>query len=469
MTTITTGVVRACTPLLLAGLLAAGCQKAGKQEAAPAAGSETGAPAHADSGVQVADWCAGHGLPESMCTKCNPELVAKFKEAGDWCAEHGFPESACPQCNPMQPPAGVPPTSSIETDTRIRIRSPEIERAAGFRVAVARDAEMGVGIECTARIDFDGNRVADIRAPIAGVVQSVEVDLGAAVRVDTPLFVLESPSVGEIQGQLRAARQRAEVARADFARQESLHAAGVTAARQVELARQEMETAVSELESAEASLRIAGAPADGREGRYELRSPIAGTVVRRPATVGTFATDETSLATIADTRVMWALLDIGELDATSVAIGTPVTIRVEGGSAAGLAGRITWISAEVDPRTRTVSARAEVPNLRGELRANQFVRAVIHVARPEGALSVPRESVQRLGEESVVFVRTGEGLYESRIVILQRRAGGLVQVSGNLRAGDEVVTDGAYLLKTEMSRESIGAGCCEAGPGVAGR
>ena len=52
----------------------------------------------------VVDWCAGHGLPESKCTKCNPELLAGFKESGDWCAEHEFPESACPVCNPQTPP-----------------------------------------------------------------------------------------------------------------------------------------------------------------------------------------------------------------------------------------------------------------------------------------------------------------------------------------------------------------------------
>lgn len=52
-------------------------------------------------------WCREHALPESFCTKCHPELTAKYKEAGDWCEEHGYPESACPTCNPMTPPPGV--------------------------------------------------------------------------------------------------------------------------------------------------------------------------------------------------------------------------------------------------------------------------------------------------------------------------------------------------------------------------
>lgn len=60
-------------------------------------------PAHADASVKPGsyeDWCEEHGVPESMCTRCNAELVAAFKATGDWCEEHGLPESQCLQCNP---------------------------------------------------------------------------------------------------------------------------------------------------------------------------------------------------------------------------------------------------------------------------------------------------------------------------------------------------------------------------------
>ena len=45
-------------------------------------------------------WCAGHGVPESVCTRCNPSLIPRFKEAGDWCNEHDLPESQCTACHP---------------------------------------------------------------------------------------------------------------------------------------------------------------------------------------------------------------------------------------------------------------------------------------------------------------------------------------------------------------------------------
>lgn len=408
------------------------------------------------------DWCGGHGLPESKCTKCNPALIPTFQASGDWCAEHGFPESACPSCNPQAPPPGVEAGSGIAPGTRIRFRSPDIERSSGIGTAPAQQAALDIGVECTARIDFDRNRLADVRSPVGGVVREVLVDLGQRVDAGARLFVLESPRVGDLQGQLGAARQRVEVARSNFQRQEKLRALEIASARQEELARQELEAAEAELRSISASLRMAGA-AGGQAGRFTMRAPIAGTVVRRPATMGTFATAETSLATVADTATMWALLDVRDADAAAVRVGQPVTLRVDGVSGKELSGQVTWIAAEVDPRTRTVAARAEVDNQEALLRAHQFARATIQVAAPEGAVAVPRDAVQRVGEELAVFVRTGEGLYEPRPVTLGRAGGDLVQVVGEVRAGDPVVTEGAFLLKTELSREAIGAGCCEVG------
>ena len=46
------------------------------------------------------DWCEEHKVPESLCTRCNPELISAFKATNDWCPEHGLPESQCTKCNP---------------------------------------------------------------------------------------------------------------------------------------------------------------------------------------------------------------------------------------------------------------------------------------------------------------------------------------------------------------------------------
>ncbi len=79
------------------------CKKEGageKDEARPAAAEKSGhAPANVVPGSHE-DWCEEHAVPESQCTRCNPDLIAAFKATGDWCEEHGVPESQCLKCNP---------------------------------------------------------------------------------------------------------------------------------------------------------------------------------------------------------------------------------------------------------------------------------------------------------------------------------------------------------------------------------
>ena len=107
---------KSATIVIIAFVAAAACSKEAERKV-PASDSlatsdkaasatpakPTGEGAHASATVTPGsheDWCGDHGVPESQCTKCNPDLVAAFKATGDWCAEHAIPESQCTLCDP---------------------------------------------------------------------------------------------------------------------------------------------------------------------------------------------------------------------------------------------------------------------------------------------------------------------------------------------------------------------------------
>lgn len=442
-------------PVIAVGAI--GCDEEGAHETASSLAAGTARPQ-----AEPGDWCAEHGVPESMCSKCNPSLIPGFQQAGDWCAEHGFPESVCPRCNPMPSPAGAPSDEEVEGRT-VRFRSSEIEERAGIRTSAAVSTTTAPTVDCAARIAFHGDRVADVRAIVPGIVRAVRIELGQNVERGAPLFELESTRVGEIQAALQTARERARTAESNLARQRQLREGDIASARQVELAEQELATAEAEARAAQSTLRMAGARQTASSGRYVLTAPIAGSVVRRPGVMGVLATESTSLATIADTSVVWALCDVPEAEASRLAVGQVARVVIEGGREPAFDGQVTWIAAEVDLRSRTVTARVEVPNPDGRLRANQFARATVETGAASAAVSVPRAAVQRIGVREVVFVRTAAGVYEPRIV--RRRGGGdVVQIEGDISPGDEVVTTGAVLLRTEVMPGSIGAGCCDVEP-----
>jgi membrane fusion protein, heavy metal efflux system len=445
--------------------LLSGCREADQRPGEPRrAQNQESSPALERAGERCE-----HSLPTALCTHCNPSLAAVFQANGDWCDEHGFPESFCPTCHPDAAIPDVTAPAPATTDAAaiearvVRFRSEEIEKAAGIQTVAAERVTAAAAIECSAQIAFNSDRVADIRAIVPGIVRRVPAKLGAQVKRGSPLFELESTRVGEIQGALQKAREWIRTAEANLKRQRELKASGIASARGVEVAERELATARSEARTAEATLRMAGAAKSAPSGRYTLSAPIAGTVVRRPAVVGLLATESESLATIADTSTMWVVCDVPEADASRVALGQSVVVTIDGSSDAPVQGELTWIAAEVDPRTRAVATRAEVPNPEGRLRANQFARARIETSEPRTAVAVPRSAVQRVGDREVVFVRARKGVYLPRVV---RRVGDgeQVHVEGRLEAGEAVVTIGAVLLRTEIMPGSIGAGCCEVDP-----
>ncbi len=89
------------------------------------------------------------------------------------------------------------------------------------------------------------------------------------------------------------------------------------------------------------------------------------------------------------------------------------------------------------------------------------VRGSIEIASPRRALLVPRDAIQRAQEHDLVFVRTAPGQFDPVAVQLGARAGSDVEVVRGLAPGVEVVTTGAFVLKTEILKDSIGAGCAD--------
>ena len=448
-----------CNPSLIAGFKESGdwCEAHGFPESACPSCNPLAPPGE---GLALADWCLEHGLPESKCSRCQPDLKAVFQGANDWCVEHGYPESVCPTCNPQTAPTGAE-QAALEARV-VRFRSPEIEAAAGIAYVSAKQVSASDTVDCTARIAFDEDRVADVRALVPGIVRKTHARLGDQVKAGQVLFELVSTRVGDLQAALTAARQRVDTAEANLARQRALAKRKIVADRRVEIAEQEMAAARAQGSAAETALSIAGASRGAATGHYNLVAPLQGVVTRRPGMVGLLATPDTSLATLVDTSVMWVYCDVPEADAARVATDQHVLVTVEGGGGS-FHGRITWVSPEVDPRTRMVSCRAEVANPEGRLRANQYARAHIETGPPGRAVAVPRAALQRVGDRDLVFVRIAAGYYEPRVVTASDN-GELVCIVGDVAVGDPVVTTGAFLLRTEIMPGSIGAGCCEVEP-----
>ena len=408
--------------------------------------------------------CREHGVLEAVCTKCNPALVTVFKAKNDWCEEHGFPESFCPICHPERggrPAADVAASGDGPADgTKVRFRTKETARLAGLHFAKAVERPTSREVVATARVVYDASRVAQVNPRMPGVVKSIRADVGAAVKAGDPLAVIESADVGAEQSRLQAAKVRLEVADANYKRVEALHGEGISPQRDFLAVRREREEARAEVRSAQGALGMVGAAAEG-PGRYTVTSPIAGVVTQRNATIGRLVDRQDIAFEIVDPSAMWIELDVPEADLALVAAGQPATVTLDGIPGREFTGKLSYVAPAVDLHTRTAVARFPLANADGALRANLFGSGRIAVTDPRAAVLVPEAAVQRARDVHLVFVRVAEDAFDARRVTVGQASGDQLAVSGRVQAGDDIVTEGSFLLKTETLKESIGAGCCD--------
>ncbi|HEY2846820.1 MAG TPA: efflux RND transporter periplasmic adaptor subunit [Pyrinomonadaceae bacterium] len=178
---------------------------------------------------------------------------------------------------------------------------------------------------------------------------------------------------------------------------------------------------------------------------FPLNAPISGTVVERDGSIGATVGSDANVFKITDLSSVWIDANVFEKDLDRVRLGESVKITVPAIPNASFVGRVIFVNSVVDPDTRTVKVRTEVPNPGGQLKPDMFANVEIVTAAHTTAITIPLASVLDDGGKSVVFVQTDKG-YEKREVTLGLKSDDRVEISQGLSVGDKVVTKGNYLL-----------------------
>jgi membrane fusion protein, copper/silver efflux system len=192
-------------------------------------------------------------------------------------------------------------------------------------------------------------------------------------------------------------------------------------------------------------------------------APRDGIVLERNAVEGMRAQPGDVLFRIADTSVVWALIDVAERDLGSIAVGQPVTIRARSFPGRTFSGRISVIYPQVNRETRTARVRVELANTDLALLPDMYVDADIDTGGGPPVVAVPDSSVLDTGSQQAVLVEKGEGRFEPRPVKLGRRGGGYVEVKQGLTEGEAVVTSANFLIDAESNLKAALKSFAEAG------
>ena len=345
----------------------------------------------------------------------------------------------------------------------LHITSAELARTVIEVTPVAR-GQLLVPREFPATVQANENELAEVTTLIRGRVVKVHVDVGQDVKKDALLAMLHSTDLGVAEGAYLKSAAKLYEAKLAYERARDLFEQKVVS--QAELQRREatMKTAQAEVREAQNRLELLGVPREEVErldredtikADVSLRAPFDGRVIMRNITRGEVVEMEQKLFTVADLSDVWVVGNVPEKDVQFIRKDQKVDVIVSAYPHAIIPGTITYIGDVLDPSTRTMRLRVTVLNPGRLLKPEMFATVRVYAAETPNALTVPLEAVQNGPNGKMVFIQRGTNDFEVRTVKVGSEQGEVVAVLEGVSAGEQVVTKGSFVLKSEMERHKI--------------
>lgn len=319
--------------------------------------------------------------------------------------------------------------------------NPVVEQNMGLKVEAVRQGPLSHTIRTFGHITFDETRTGRISPRFDGWVEKLHADFtGMTVKQGDPLFEVYSPA-------LTASQEEFLSARAMYMKQKSrLNKQLYQAARKRLVYYGIAETEIRALEKGGRVLP-----------RILFRSPFSGVVVKKNVVEGGFIKAGADLYSIVDLSVVWVEAHIFEFEQKLVHLGQAVEMQPAYDGDRVFMGKIAHIFPYLQPKTRDVVIRLAFDNADGQLKPDMYAKIRIRSGDDLEGLSIPAQAVIHSGEDQIVFIARGEGRFSPRkITTGLHLEGGRVQVVSGLKAGENVVVSGQFLLDSESKlKEAI--------------
>ncbi len=458
-------------------------------------------------------WCDAHGVPEAECINCVSGLI-EDAAAVEFCKEHGVHGCVLhdPSLAETRRPVELLPgdleraaralairprrenmSLSELPGARIQFASVDAMRKAGVDVEPVERRAVTESISAAGEIRYDATRMAQVSPAADGIVRQVNVNVGDWVNRGQVLAVVDSEKVGQLKSELLSALSDEQLKQATLDRIEPVVQSGAVPAKRLLETQTDLRQATVAVDQAVRAFENLGLQVDASQLRalgperaktairklgmeqitadvssdnlIAVVAPLEGRVVARETVVGEVVDRGTSIIRVADTRTVWLDLRIPAEQASLASIGQRVRYRPDG-TEEEHRGNVIWISSDVDAQTRTVRVRAELANEDGGLRNESFGLGEIVLREESDAIVVPDSAIQWDGENSLVFVRDARffeverpKFFIARSVRVGVSEDGFSEIIAGVLPGEVVATSGSNVLRSQLLKTRLGAGC----------
>ena len=327
--------------------------------------------------------------------------------------------------------------SDAQTDSGLLQISPEKIQKLGVRTAAVELRMIARTLRNVGIIESDERRLHNVTLRFDGYIEKLFVNAtGQAVARGQPLLALYSPELVSAQREYLIAKQGAGSSAASaLSNSNELAESSLARLRNWGISERELADLVNQ---------------DQAHFRLTVRSPAAGIVMEKSVVAGNRVTAGEVLFKIADLSQVWVLAEVYEQDAGLLRAGQTVRARLDAFPGQVFQGKVSFIYPVLNPETRTVKVRVELPNAKGLLKPMMYAQLEIATASHQ-ALTVPRSAILDSGRRSLVLVDRGEGRFEPRQVRLGTEDDDRVEVLEGLSEQELVVTSANFLIDAESN------------------
>ena len=344
------------------------------------------------------------------------------------------------------------PEEHAEEEGLLELSAQQIQ-AAGIELAEAQPRRLSTLLALPGEVRFDEDRTSHMVPRAAGVVESVQVNLGQAVKRGDLLAVIASQQISDQRSELAAAERRVQLARTTFQRERQLWVEQIAAEQDYLLARQ----ALQEAEIAQANARqkmnaLSGSAQLVGGNRYEMRAPFDAVVVEKHLSLGEVVNESSAAFTLSDLSRVWVTFGVFPKDLDQVRVGQAVTVS---SSELGtqVQGQVAYVGSLLGEQSRTATVRVSVANPQDTWRPGLFVAVQVATDSYEAAVTVPQAAIQTVEGQPSVFVRVDHG-FMAQAVVTGASQDGVVEIKQGLAAGAQVASNGSFTLKSELGKGS---------------
>ena len=186
---------------------------------------------------------------------------------------------------------------------------------------------------------------------------------------------------------------------------------------------------------------------------YDVKSEIAGTIIKKEITLGEFVSESRTIFVVCDMSSVWVDLNVYQQDFSELRPGQKLVLD-PGQGKERIDAVISYISPISSQSTQTLLARAVVPNPHGDLRPGLFVTGEVVIGEVDVPVAVRASAIQTIEEKSAVFVQEGEG-FEAREIETGEQDGEWIEIISGVAPGEKYAAKNSFVLKAQLAKASM--------------